>query len=339
MSKKEAAQSRGVGLDLGTMNIVAGRQVGSEIEFTRMRDAFLAMDPSAKKRLNPVGASFVERDGELLLLGDAALEIAATFGKEVRRPLSAGLIAAGEIDSAEVLGIMIQHVLGKPLEEDEVCYFSVPAAPVDGEGQDVIYHRRMLQQLVSDCGYDAIPSNEAMAIIFAECAEETFSGLSLSWGAGMVNVALAIHAIDGLTFSIARGGDWIDRQSARSLGSRASRMCSIKERGLDLTAAKTREEKALQFYYEDLIEYALDQVAQQFQAIHGQFDVPRPIPLVLSGGTSLAGGFLEFFKKTFEKRRSRFPIEISEVRHAADPLNAVSKGLLIQALQEYDDEE
>ena len=59
---------------------------------------------------------------------------------------------------------------------------------------------------------------------------------------------------------------------------------------------------------------------------------------MVSGGTSLAGGFLDFFKAVFEKKRKRFPIEISEIRHAKDPLNAVAHGMLIQAMQEYDEE-
>ena len=40
MSKKQL----GVGLDLGTMNIVAARQGGSGIDIRRIRDAFLDLD-------------------------------------------------------------------------------------------------------------------------------------------------------------------------------------------------------------------------------------------------------------------------------------------------------
>jgi actin-related protein len=57
--------------------------------------------------------------------------------------------------------------------------------------------------------------------------------------------------------------------------------------------------------------------------------------LVISGGTSLAGGFLELFEERFNKRRKKFPIEVSEIRQAKDPLNAVAHGMLIQAMQEY----
>ena len=334
MTKKAETPALGRGLDIGTMNLIAAQRVGKDIQHTRMRDAFLHLDPSAEKMLKLTGADFVKRDEELLILGDAALELANVFGNEARRPLDAGLISAGEIDALEVLGIMIKGILGDPTETNEVCCFSVPAPPRDAPDRDIIYHQGVFEQIVRECGYDPIASNEAMAIIYAECAKEQFSGLGFSFGSGMTNVALAVNTIEGMTFSVARGCDWIDGGAAKSLGTTRARMCSLKEKGLDLMNPQGREQKALALYYKSLITYAIEQVAKQFETVHGRFELPNPIPIVLSGGTSQAGGFLEFFTQVFERQR-KFPIEISEVRMASDPLNAVANGLLIQAMQEY----
>jgi hypothetical protein len=319
------------------MNIVSARRTPKGIETRRMRDAFLDLPPESKKMLKLSGVNYVERGEELLVLGDAAMEMASVFGREPRRPLAAGLLAAGEIDALEVLGLLMKHVLGEPVEKGEVCCFSVPAAPVDAPDRDIIYHRGVLERIVTECGFDAIPSNEAMAIIYAETAKDGFSGLSFSYGSGMTNCALAINTIEGLSFSVARGGDWIDTGAAKAVGSTQARMCSLKEKGIDLLKPKGREEEALALYYKNLIEYGLDHVAAQFAKVKGQFALPKPIPLVISGGTSLAGGFKEFFEQVFEKKRKRFPIEISEVRQAKEPLNAVAQGLLLQAMQEHDE--
>ena len=100
-------------------------------------------------------------------------------------------------------------------------------------------------------------------------------------------------------------------------------------------APKGREEEALVFYYRSMVEYVLDQIALQFGNIAHKFSAPKPIPMIVSGGTSKAGGFLDFFNMVFDRKRKKFPIEISEVRAAVDPLNAVAQGLLVQALQEY----
>jgi len=338
-AKKKTETPPGKGLDIGTMNIVAAKMnAEGKIETKRMRDAFLDLPSSAKKMLKMSKASFVERDDEIFVLGDTALEIANVFGREARRPLSSGLISPGETESLEVLGLLISSVLGSPMVENEVCFFSIPAAPIDVPGRDVIYHEGVFEKIVTDCGYEAIASNEAMAIIFAETAAENFSGLSLSFGAGMCNVALAVNTIEGLTFSVSRGGDWIDAGAANSIGSTHARICAIKEGGIDLNNPKNREEEAITFYYKAMIEYALDHIANQFKKIQGQFSLPQPIPLVISGGTSKAGGFVEFFTSVFEKKRKRFPIEISEIRQASNPLNAVAHGMLIQAMQEYADE-
>ena len=64
--------------------------------------------------------------------------------------------------------------------------------------------------------------------------------------------------------------------------------------------------------------------------------MPEPIPFVISGGTSKATGFMDVFKGEFDKIRGTFPIKISEVRQAKDPLQAVANGLLVLALEEHE---
>ena len=106
---------------------------------------------------------------------------------------------------------------------------------------------------------------------------------------------------------------------------------------MNLNSPESREQEAIAVYYKNLIEYALQQIAEQFIAKGGKISLTDPIPIVVSGGTSMVGGFMEFFEGVFKKKRKRFPIQISEVRHAKSPLSAVSFGLLIQAMQEYED--
>jgi hypothetical protein len=149
-----------------------------------------------------------------------------------------------------------------------------------------------------------------------------------------IRVASEHHSFSSPGMIVHNCGDWIDLGAAKSIGSTASRICAIKEKGIDLNAPVGREQEALTFYYKNLIEYAIDQIALQFASVQGRFTLPKPIPIVVSGGTSKAGGFLDLFKGVFDRKRKRFPIEVSEIRAASDPLNAVANGLLIQAMQE-----
>ena len=263
------------------------------------------------------------------------LEMAAVFGRKARRPLKKGLINPQEIGSLDVLAYMIKQILGEPKEPNEVCYFSVPAAPIDGDA-NVIYHKGVFERILTQIGYEAYPSNEAEAIVFSNCAKEGFSGLAFSFGSGMTNTALVLNTIGCINFSIERGGDWIDNGVASSIGTAESRVTQLKESGFNLLDPQNRIEEALSFYYKELIQYSLDIVARKFIESGNHFGLDRPIPIIVSGGTSKAEGFVEFFKKVFKKKQRKFPIEISEVRHANDPLNAVADGLLIQAAQEYE---
>lgn len=328
----------GVGLDIGTMNIVSARQQeDGSVRVRRIRDAFLDLDKEAKRSLKMSKVNYIEKDDVLVVIGDSALTMANLFKREARRPLSKGVISAGELDAQEVLSLLTEQVLGKPAVEGEPCFYSVPASPIDDPNQDIIYHTEVFRKIVTEHGFTATPTNEAMAIIFSQCAEENFSGLAVSFGAGMCNVALAYHASKGMEFSVARGGDWIDTHSAKAVGKTASQMCAIKERGINLVTPESRDQEAIVLYVRALISYCLQNITAQFKKVQNDVDLPEPIPFVVSGGTSKADGFLDVFREEFAKVQKSFPIDISEVRPASNPLTAVAEGMLVLAMEEHED--
>ena len=109
-------------------------------------------------------------------------------------------------------------------------------------------------------GINNKPINEAMAIIYSECQKEKFSGISYSFGAGMVNCVMAWRGVEACKFSTARSGDFIDNSVADSLDIVSNRVTSIKEKYLDLSCDQTNYEnkkiarilEALHFYYESI---------------------------------------------------------------------------------------
>lgn len=326
----------GVGLDIGTMNIVSARQSGEKVTTHRVRDAFIDLEPEAKKQLRLSKVDHIDMDDKIIVIGDSALTMANLFKREVRRPLSQGIIAAGELKGQQILSLLIKSVLKEPFPEGEHCFYSVPAAPIDNPGQDVVYHQEIFRKILTEQGYTPHPMNEAMAIIYSQCAAETFSGLSVSFGSGMCNVALAYQTVCGMEFSVARGGDWIDQHAAKALGSTASRMCAIKEKGVDLAKPENRDAEAIALYIRSLIRYCLENIAVQFQKVQSTLDLPEPIPFVVSGGTTRAKGFEDVFKEEFETiKKKGFPIQISEIRMATDPMTAVAEGLLVLAMEEH----
>lgn len=338
---KKSEKTLGVGVDLGTMNVVAARTENDTVKTRRVRDAFLDLDPDAKKALKLSKVDYYEPDwtDQLIVVGDSALRMANLFRREVRRPLAKGLIAAGELDAQRVLSWIVKNVLGEPQAEKEHCFYSVPAEPIDLPDQDVVYHTEVFRKIVEEHGYTAHPMNEAMAIIYSQCAEANFSGVSVSYGSGMCNIALAYETMMGMSFSIAKGGDWIDAAAAKALGSTATRVCSIKEKGGFSVAAPpkdSREAEAIALYIRHMIKYSLENIAKRFKTERNTFEISEPIPFVVSGGTSKADGFMQVFEEEFHAVKKGFPIPISEVRQATDPMTAVAEGLLVLAMQEHD---
>lgn len=331
----------GVGLDVGTMNLVCSRYKGREVNIQVMRDAFLDLEVESKKTLKMSQVDFIEISDQLIVLGEPALQMANLFKREVRRPLSKGLISPGELKLHVVLSKLVYSILDEAQFPGEHCYYSVPAEPIDLPGQDVAYHTEVFKKIVEKGGYTAHPMNEAMAIIYSQCGSSNYSGLAISFGAGLCNVALSFRTMMGASFSISHGGgDWIDDHSAKAVGSTASRMCSIKERGGFNLADPPKDNpdaEAISLYVRNLIHNCLTDIAKKLRKDQGGIDLTDSIPIVLAGGTTLAEGFLDIFKEEFEKEKTKgFPLKISDIRLAKDQMNAVSQGLLVLANQEYD---
>jgi hypothetical protein len=323
--------SFGAGLDVGTMNLVAARKTSQGVSTNRIRDAFLDLEPSHKKMLKLSGTSFVELDGRLLVIGDEALTCANLFNRDARRPMAGGIMNSGESDAQQVIALMLKQILGAPAKPGEKCCYSVPAAALDVVGSDVTYHSAVLNKILSELGYKGEAINEAQAIVFSECAAEGFSGIGVSYGSGMTNVCLSYNAMSALEFSVGKGGDWVDDGAAKAMNTTRGKMCALKESGVNIAAPAGREQEAISFYVQNLIEYSIKGIIEHFHKVKSEILVPKPVPIVVSGGTSLAIGFMDVFRSVFERHRSKFPVEVSEVRAARDPMTAVATGLLVVA--------
>ncbi len=303
------------------------------IEFFPARNAFLDVpeDPYTLKMLKSQGVPYIKRENKLYVIGQDAFELANIFNREMRRPMKHGLISPTDADAMPMEVELFKKILGPPRVENEVCYYSIPADPVDST-LNIVYHTNIVNGLLSRLGYKGTPFNEGQAIIFSELGEDDFTGIGISCGGGMVNVCVAFRSMNVISFSSAKGGDWIDQQAAQVMGCAASRITAIKERGVDINAPKTPEEEAIVIYYRHLIKYSLENIIKKFTATKDIPNFAKPVPIAVSGGTSMVGGFIPVFKDEFSKIATHFPIKISDIRAAEDQFNATSKGCLLAAL-------
>lgn len=332
------------GLDIGTMNVCSAKMNDSgKAEIKSMRNMFIEVDSSmvSKDELDNANLDYVsiEVDGaeKCFIISEDCMKFSQIFGQNPSRPMSQGVISKKEIDAVPVMSAIIESVVGKT--DNGFCVFSVPASAVDNDTLKVTYHEKIFSQVLSKLGYESKPLSEGMGVIYSNCANEQYSGIGISWGCGMTNISVAYRGIQVFSFSVGRGGDYIDISVADSTDTAIPRVTGLKERKLNLIdpkkEAKNPKERlvldALGFFYKDLISYVLKKFIQEFKKRSDVTNIDDEIPIIISGGTSMPEGFLDIFKDIFNKTTD-FPYSISEIRYAKDPLNAVALGNLTYAL-------
>lgn len=333
---------KGIGLDVGTSFLVTGR-FGNDgkVNFKTFRDCFLELEPKTpinkkfiKKGLDDRKAPYVEKDGKFFVLGESAFLMANERHVNTRRPMQRGVLSPREKEAMPILREIIKRLVGKPREKNERLVFSVPGKPIDAEF-DQLFHQDVLCSFIKSLGYDAHPMNEGEALGYSELLEEGLTGIVISCGAGMMNVAVLSAGDPVVTFSTSKSGDWVDAQAAIATNMTSSIVQQEKESPeLDLMSPDPNNQvhQAIAVYYGNLIVYTLEQIAYDLAHSSSLPKFKDPIPLVVAGGSSLPKGFIAKFEQALAA--VDMPVEIREVRQASDPLHAVANGLVLAASME-----
>jgi len=348
----------GVGLDVGTAFVVGSRQIDDKVEFRSIRNAYYAMPPNpvmqklltdASKKDNDSendhgGTGYLEMNGEIIVIGEKALAYAASNHSNTRRPMQKGVLSPD--DNAEaIMSVLVQKALGEPKKKNEVCRFSVPAEPFDDKDIDIIFHEGMVSAILEDLGYSAQAINEGEAICYSELSseEDRLTGGAFSLGGGQSNGCIMFEGRPVISFSVARGGDWIDEKSFKHARMQsAAEMTYFKENNkVDLISPKgctdnDRAAAALAMYYRyhirSLVEAVSDLISKE--KVVPTFD--KPIKWVVGGGTSRAVNCVQMIKDEFSKQKLPFVLE--DVVQAENPMTSVSNGCLIAARLDEDEE-
>lgn len=326
-----------VGLDVGTSFIVLATETDNGIVYKDFRDAFYVIKPTT-----PVATKMIEKglsgkifvkdnDGSFILLGKDAIEKAIERNDTAKRPMYKGVVSAKEKDARRVLAFILKEVVGQAPEPNTKLVFCVPAQPVDiqDEDFDVGYHEDVVSTILSECGYDARAINEAEALCYAELEAEDYTGIAISCGSGMQNVCVMLNGEPTVKFSVTHSGDWLDRMVAVATGEKDSVVQAEKESG-DFIIGEPNDNPildAMSGYYVRLIDYVTKYISA---ALKNHTLLPKfkePLTIIISGGTSLAKGYVDIFATKLKD--NKFPLPIKVVRHASDPLHSVAKGCLI----------
>jgi len=321
---------RHLGIDIGTGNIVCAEKTNGGHEFRKVRDAFFKVDPESfmagsamsfgEKMLKRSGANYIKLDGKLHILGDDAFKFAHMFHRECLRPMAKGVLNPKEPINTIMVRELLRGVVGQCDDEKSVVYFCSPANPIDADF-DVTYHATSVREvLVNDLGYKNVyMMTEGLSVVYSELEKEFFTGIGVSFGAGMTNITYSCMGIPIFSFSVARSGDWIDTNAAEATNETANVVQAVKEKEMNINAPEGNTQRAIASYYHALLTY----VVQQFNYLYKSHDkkelpnITEPIVIAVAGGTSKVNGFKRVLKDLVEKE---FPLPVGEIRLAEKPL-------------------
>jgi hypothetical protein len=268
--------------------------------------------------------------GELLVAGNDAQRFAEIFHVETRRPMYRGVLNPQEPHSLAVMRGLITRLVGKAGAAGRKIFFSIPAPCLEGPSS-IAYHDASIQQILKQLGFDPHPIQEGLAVVFGEMSGSNYTGIGVSCGSGLCNVCLAVLSVPVISFAVPKAGDFIDAQAAAVTGDLATRMRVQKELNFVVNGLSgDRVQNALSVYYDDVIQTLANALRSTLSSTQRLPRLDQSVPVVLSGGTAIPKGFLKRF--TLALGTEDFPIRISEVRLAEDPLNSTARGALMAAL-------
>lgn len=321
-----------LGLDIGTSRIVKAERAGDDYQFQSELNAFVTI-PYSKITAGVLAKEGIPHtvEGESIVVsGNESEKFADLMNAEIRRTMTSGVLDAKEAGSVPQLRRLIESLVGKP-KNTRLC-FTVPAAPLGAE-KNLTYHEATLKQILSEMGFQVKAINEGLAVVYGELESSNYTGIGISCGGGLCNVCLAYLSVPVLSFSVAKAGDYIDSSAASITGERENRIRIEKEQAFHFNGFFDEKiHQVISVYYEDMIRELVAGMRKAFSNSHNLPKLNRPVPIVLSGGTALPKGFRDRFEAVLKEEP--FPLPISEIRVAANPLHSTAKGALIAALAE-----
>lgn len=343
--EKEYKFKPGCGVDVGTANLCFCRQLeDSTFLNSYHRDCLYELDANdeAVDLLERSNYLYVKADNKYYIIGDDSLKfINAVGGGNLIKPMKNGLLNPELRSSSELLFYIISALVGKPIIEGENLRFSVPASPINTNA-DNRFHQMVLKGFFDKLGYNSKEINEGMALAF-DCApvmktkegDVPLSGISMSFGGGMVNVALLYRGMELHTFSVTSSGDMIDENVSKVTGIPTSKVIKIKEKELNLDNINNNERVivALSIYYDELLERVMKYVASYFE--DKKTELEGDVQIVVGGGTSMAPGFINRLKIAVDKVKKDLPFNVYDIKHSPTPFYSVVQGATIRAMADH----
>ena len=328
-----------IGFDAGTYNLViCQRDENNNFVYKKEVNAFLEIPLENRFVFNMMrnaGVPLIEREDVAYALGQRAVDMAYTIpALELKRPMYQGCVNPKEANAYKIMSIMMHSLLDEVRQDKETLYYSVPANAINEE-TDADYHNKIMEAIFKAFQDDKQhrvnpnPINEGLALVYAELGKKAYTGIGISFGAGMVNLCFAMYGAPVFSFALVNSGDWIDRQAAHATGQSLAYINKQKTK-VKLDGEPTNMvERAIQTQYKLMIEKTITGIKSGLTNIGKSINPEGEIDIVIAGGTSSPDGFDVLFEKVV--REAKIPLQIGTIIRTSDPLYSVARGCLIAA--------
>lgn len=333
-----------IGFDCGTYHLVScKRGEDKALSYKKEVNAFLELPLENRFVFNMMknaGVPLIEQPEANLgyALGEAAVNMAYTMTQiELKRPMKDGCLNPKEKHAQQIMNIMCHSLIGEVDEEGSILYYSVPANAINHE-TDADYHGKVLEAMFrsyrSEKGYkvDPRPINEALALVYAELQSKSWTGVGISFGAGMVNLCYAMYGAPIFQFSLVNSGDWIDKMASKAIGEETTTYVNREKMHADLTVENpdTLAQRAIKSQYEIMIQHTVSGIKRGVEEAGNKARSEQPIDIIIAGGTSMPKGFDDLFRRILDQAKIT-NLKIGKVIRPSDPLFSVARGCLIAA--------
>jgi hypothetical protein len=313
------------------------RKQGSRLIGRAARAAFAVLPdtPRHRRLLDGGGIPFATAEGQLVLIGDEAVEYARLFREPVRSVLEAGRLPRENPLARQVLATVIEAVLPRASQPDEVCCLTLPGGAVAGS-----HAAEFLIRLVRLAGYTPVVTRAGMALVLAELERSSFSGVGMTLGAATCELTVAHRGRELASVCLSRGGEWIDAQLAQQEGcwtwdADGQRRLDVEavsrwkcDSSEPLAQASTPRAQALAAAYVVLVDALCAEAARVFDQVPAVGTLPRPLELIVGGGAALIPGFAGLLD---ERLRDAPLPAFAPARVVCDTEYAIARGCLIRA--------
>ncbi len=336
-----------VALELGVREFRSLRREGQRLIGRRTPCAYVTLPPGAAERklLEQARISYSVCQGSLLVLGQAAVELARSLKVPCLSPFEENRLPKQDGIARQVAASLIDSVLPPGNPSIDRCCLTVPGiefGDVDSHpSEGTVSTGATLEQFVKLRGYNTTSRSSSYAVGLSELGRDGLTGIAIHLGAGKCQASLLHRGIERLQAGIPRGEDSVINQWARSRkrflwdheGHCYLHQTAVREwknqRQPSLDRPVDEDECVWKECVEELLIDLMSVTASGLVGSIGATVRRQPMGIVCEGTFCALPGFESLMHRVMAA--IGWPTACREIRIAEDPNFTVSRGLLIHA--------